>query len=199
MFKNKIYLKMNESYDHEQSMSVKRASKKIRKVKIRYIKLTIFLLIINFIALIIQKYPEFTNGNKNEITRKNIFLIFEDLGLKIVIIISFLKYKMDSIILCSILYFIIASIMIFYIILNKFSSSIKDEQKIEDLSIIMFISNIVLFILEGFLMVKCAQLMRKEQREKVKEKYGFKTGDDLLRSKNVLTENTYWLIIIWYI
>ena len=98
---------------------------------------------------------------------------------------------MDSIILCSILYFIIASIMIFYIILNKFSSSIKDEQKIEDLSIIMFISNIVLFILEGFLMVKCAQLMRKEQREKVKEKYGFKTGDDLLRSKNVLTENTY--------
>ena len=106
---------------------------------------------------------------------------------------------MDSIILCSILYFIIASIMIFYIILNKFSSSIKDEQKIEDLSIIMFISNIVLFILEGFLMVKCAQLMRKEQREKVKEKYGFKTGDDLLRSKNVLTENTYWLIIIWYI
>ena len=98
---------------------------------------------------------------------------------------------MDSIILCSILYFIIASIMIFYIILNKFSSSIKDEQKIEDLSIIMFISNIVLFILEGFLMVKCAQLMRKEQREKVKEKYGFKTGDDLLRSKNVLRENTY--------
>ena len=85
------HLKMNESYDHEQSMSVKRASKKIRKVKIRYIKLTIFLLIINFIALIIQKYPEFTNGNKNEITRKNIFLIFEDLGLKIVIIISFLK------------------------------------------------------------------------------------------------------------
>ena len=98
---------------------------------------------------------------------------------------------MDSIILCSILYFIIASIMIFYIILNKLSSSIKDEKKIEDLSIIMFISNIVLFILEGFLMVKCAQLMRKEQREKVKEKYGFKTGDDLLRSKNVLTENTY--------
>ena len=52
------------------------------------------------------------------------------------------------------LYFIIALMMVFYILLNKFSSSINKEQKLEDISIVMFILNIILYILEGFLMVK---------------------------------------------
>ena len=55
----------------------------------------------------------------------------------------------------------------------------------------MFILNIILYILEGFLMVKSSQLMGKEQQEKIKEKYGFKTGDDWIRSKNALRENSY--------
>ena len=180
---------MNESDERTNSLSVKRASKKIRVEKLRYIKFTIFLLIINFIALIIQKYHEINNDAKLII--KNIFLIFEDLGLKILIIISFIKYKMNSIILCSMLYFIIALMMVFYIFLNKFSSSINKEQKLEDISVVMFILNIILYILEGFLMVKSSQLMGKEQKEKIKEKYGFKTGDDWIRSKNALRENSY--------
>ena len=115
----------------------------------------------------------------------------EDLGLKIIIIISFNKSYINSIILFSLIYFIIVIIMIFYIILNQYSSLIPGDQIINDVSIVMFIFNIILYGLEGFMMVLCFRLMKKEEREKTKEKYGFKTGNDMQRSKNVLEENSF--------
>ena len=180
---------MNESFN--QSMSIKRVSRKIRKIKTKYMNFTIFLLIINFIAFIIQKNPEFKKPFDNKIFTKNIFLLLEDLGLKALIIISFFKSSRNSVILCSLIYFIIAIIMIYYIILNQFSSLISENQKINEISIVMFILNIILYSLEGVMMVLCAQLMRKEEREKMKEKYGFKTGNDVQRSKNILEENSF--------
>ena len=81
--------------------------------------------------------------------------------------------------------------MIYYIILNQFSSLIPDDQKINDISIVMFILNILLYGVEGFMMVLCSKLMKKEEREKIKEKYGFKTGNDMQRSKNILEENSF--------
>ena len=179
---------MNESFN--QSMSIKRVSKKIRKVKSKYINFCIFLLIINFFVFIVQKYPEFEIKEKNEILRKNIFLLLEDLSVKIIIIISLINNQTDLIMLFSLLYFIIDIIMIFYIILNKFSNHIPENQKFEDLTIIMFILNIILYCTEGIIMIVCSQYMRKEKREKIKEKYGFKAGNDMLRSKNVLEENS---------
>ena len=75
---------MNESFN--QSMSIKKISRKIRKIKTKYINFTIFLLIINFVAFIIQKYQELKEDSIVYIFTKNIFLIIEDLGLKIIII-----------------------------------------------------------------------------------------------------------------
>ena len=72
-----------------QSMSIKRVSKRIRKVKAKYTNFTIFLLILSFIAFIIQKFPEFKDNNKDKIIlTKNIFLFVEDLALKLLIIIN---------------------------------------------------------------------------------------------------------------
>ena len=179
---------MDESLN--QSMSIKRVSKRIRKVKVKYTNFTIFLLILSFIAFIIQKFPEFKDNNKDKIIlTKNIFLFVEDLALKLLIIISLIKYKTNAVILCSFLYFIIGAVMIFYIILNQLSNLIKKEQIIKDTSIVMFIFNIILYFIIGFLLVLSFQLMKKEQRERMKEKYGFKTGEDILRSKNILEES----------
>ena len=163
----------------------------MKKCLIKYMNFTIFLLIINFIAFIIQKNPEFKKPFNNKIFTKNIFLLLEDLGLKALIIISFFKSSRNSVILCSLIYFIIAIIMIYYIILNQFSSLIPNDQKINDISIVMFILNIILYGVEGFMMVLCSRLMKKEEREKIKEKYGFKTGNDMQRSKNILEENSF--------
>ncbi len=181
---------MNESLN--QSMSVKKASKRIKKVKIKYINFSILLLIINFITFFVQKFPELNDNEKDpKIMTKNIFLLFEDFGLKVLIIISLIKFKINSIILFSILYFIIVLVMIFYLIFNKLSNKIDDKLKIEKLSFAFFIVNIAFFALEGFLLAKISQLMIKEKREKRKEKYGFNSNEEMLRSKNILVENSF--------
>ena len=89
------------------------------------------------------------------------------------------------------MYFVISLIMIFYLIFNKLSNIIPSESKIKTISIVFFILNILLFSSEGVLLVKISQLMRKEKRERNKEKYGFQTGEDTLRNKNMLTENSF--------
>ena len=187
---------MNESLN--QSMTFKKVSKKIKKVKVKYINFSIFLLIVNFFAFFAQKFPELNKGSKEhrdikdkKIMTKNIFLLLEDFGLKIIIIISLLKFKVNSIILFSILYFIIAIVMIFYLIFNQLSNKVIDEQKVTGFPFPLFIVNIVLFCLEGFLLAKIYQLMTKEQRAKSKEKYGFNSGDEMLRDKNILVETSF--------
>ena len=180
---------MNENFN--QSMSVKRLSKKIKKIKVKYINITICLLILNFISFFLQKYPEISESKGNKLTIKNIFLLFEDFGLKAFIIVSLIRVNMNSIILFSIMYFVISLIMIFYLIFNKLSNIIPSESKIKTISIVFFILNILLFSSEGVLLVKISQLMRKEKRERNKEKYGFQTGEDTLRNKNMLTENSF--------
>ena len=186
---------MEESFN--QSMSIKRVSRKIKKVKRKYINFTILLLIINFISFIIQKYQDFENYSKDKndeqykiIFTKNIFLLVEDFSLKIIIIIALKKFKINSIILFSIIYLIIGIILIFYLLFNKFSSLISDDEKINSISLVFFIFNIILYFLEAFLLAVCFQLMTKEKREKTKEKYGFKNSEDVLRSKNIL-ENSF--------
>ena len=89
---------MEESFN--QSMSIKRVSRKIKKVKRKYINFTILLLIINFISFIIQKYQDFENYSKDKndeqykiIFTKNIFLLVEDFSLKIIIIILLIRKK----------------------------------------------------------------------------------------------------------
>ncbi len=172
------------------SLSIKRVSIQIKEVKIRYMKLIIFLLIINSISFTIQKYPELTNNIDNKVLiTKNIFIFFEDIGLKIIIIYSLIKFKINIIILCSLLYFIIGIIITFYLVFNRLVDKISEEQKINDVSIIFCIFNIALYFAEGVLLVICSQLMSKEKTEKNKEKFGYKTGDDIIRSKNLLGES----------
>ena len=173
---------MNESLN--QSMTFKKVSKKIKKVKVKYINFSIFLLIVNFFSFFIQKFPELNDEEKREkkILTKNIFLLFEDFIIKAIIITSLIKFKINSIILFSILYFIIAIVMIFYLIFNQLSNKVIDEQKVTGFPFPLFIVNIVLFCLEGFLLAKIYQLMTKEQRAKSKEKYGFNSGDEIGRA-----------------
>ena len=188
---------MNESLN--QSLTFKKVSKKIKKVKVKYINFCIFLLIVNFFAFFAQKFDEFNKAKKKKIwdiidkkiMTKNIFLLLEDFGLKILIIISLIKFKVNAIILFSILYFIIASVMIFYLTFNQLSDKIIDDHKIKGYPFPLFIINIVLFSLEGFLLAKIYQLMTKEQRAKSKEKYGFNSGDETLRDKNILVETSF--------
>ena len=190
---------MEESFN--QSMSIKRVSRKIKKVKRKYINFTILLLIINFISFIIQKYQDFENYNKDKnndqykiIFTKNIFLLIEDFSLKIIIIIALKKFKINSIILFSIIYLIIGIILIFYLLFNKFSSLISDDEKINSISLVFFIFNIILYFIEALLLTICFQLMTKEKREKTKEKYGFKNSEDVLRSKNILENSFGWIL-----
>ena len=180
---------MNDSLN--QSVSVKRLSKKIKKTKVKYINFTICLLIVNFISFLLQKYPEITESDDNKITTKNIFLFLEDFGLKAFIIISLIRVKVNSIILCSIMYFVIAIVMIFYLIFNKLSNVIPSDKKIKTISMVFFIFNILLFCSEGVLLAIISQLTTKEKRERNKEKYGFQTGEDILRNINMLTENSF--------
>ena len=182
---------MNDSLN--QSMSVQRVSKKIKKVKVKYINFSIFLLIVNFFSFFIQKFPELNNREKREkkILTKNIFLLFEDFILKVIIIISLINFKINSIFLFSILYFIIAIIMIFYLIINQISNKINEEQKLVKISFAFFIINIALFCLEGFLFTRIYQLMAKEQKAKSNEKYGFNSDDEMLRTKNILVDNSF--------
>ena len=172
------------------SMSIKRVSKEIKEIKIKYMKFTIFLLIISSTSFIIQKFPELKNNSNNKVlVTKNIFLFIEDFGLKIIIIFSFAKLKINIIILCSLLYFIIGIVMTFYLLFNKLVEEISNEEKITNISTVFYIFSIILYIIEGFLFVICSQLMTKEKRAKNKEKYGYKTGDDIIRNKNLLGES----------
>ena len=175
-----------------QSMSIKRVSKKIKKKKELYIKLTIALLIINFISMIFQGYKEISsNEDNNTILIKNLFLILEDFVIKVIIIISLIKMKINPIILGSFLYFIIGIIMLYYIIFNRLFNLISEEQKINGFKMAFFICNIILFCLEGFLLIICTKWMRKEKKETIKEKYGFKTGEDMIKSRNILDESIF--------
>ena len=182
---------MNDSLN--ESMSVKRVSKKIKKVKVKYINFSIFLLIVNFFSFFIQKFPELNDEEKREkkILTKNIFLLFEDFIIKAIIITSLIKFKINSIILFSILYFIIATVMIFYLIIIEVPNKIIENQKLTKLSLAFFIINIALFILEGFLLAKIYQLMAKEQKAKSNEKYGFNSDDEMLGTKNFLVDNSF--------
>ena len=172
---------------------LKEYQKKIKKVKVKYINFSIFLLIVNFFSFFIQKFPELNDEEKREkkILTKNIFLLFEDFIIKAIIITSLIKFKINSIILFSILYFIIATVMIFYLIIIEVPNKIIENQKLTKLSLAFFIINIALFILEGFLLAKIYQLMAKEQKAKSNEKYGFNSGDEMLRTKNILIDNSF--------
>ena len=77
---------------------------------------------------------------------------------------------------------------------NKFSSLISDDEKINEISLVFFIFNIILYFIEALLLTICFQLMTKEKREKTKEKYGFKNSEDVLRSKNILENSFGWIL-----
>ena len=173
---------MDESLN--QSLSVKKPSKKIKIKKAKYTNLTIFLLLIHCATISIQKHLENNNmehpeNNKDydydkPRTAKDIFLVAEDICLTFLIIILLCKINNNLIILFSMLYFIIGIVSVFYFFLNKFCD-IPEYEKIKDGSCIFFqILNSCLFFLEGYILFLCSEIIEKERVLVNREIYGYK-------------------------
>ena len=169
-------------------LSIKKPSKVIKAKKTKYINITIFLLLIHFISISIQKlleYKEINNNAEENLKRikgiKEIFLVIEDMCLTIFIILLLCKINNDLIILFSILFFLIGILMIFYLFLYKYYLHFK-----KGFSIIKYIVNNVLFFIEGFLLYFCSNLIEKEKLEKNREKYGYKNNEDFFYTDKLM-------------
>ena len=195
---------MDESLNQSITLSIKKPSKVIKDKKVKYTKITIFLLLIHFFSISIQKLLEYTDINiniseektdeekdiidnkKKTKAIKEIFLIIEDMFITIFIILLLCKINNDIIILFSILFFLIGIIMLFYFFLYKYCLSRLEE----NLSIIIiYIVNNVLFFIEGFLLYFCSEIVEKEKLIKNREKYGYKNNEELLRTDKLMQSN----------
>ena len=179
---------MDESLNQSVTLSIKKPSKVIKDRKTKYINFTIFLLLIHFFSISIQKLSPFIKSGEKETKEKirytkEIFLVFEDLFITIFIILLLCKINNDLIILFSILFFLIGIVMIFYLFLYKFFlSNMEQTPNI----IIFYIVNNVLFFIEGFLLYFCSDIIEKEKLIKNREKYGYKNNEELLRADKLL-------------
>ncbi len=170
---------MDESYN--QSISNKKPSNKIKKTKVKYMNITIFLVIINCVSILIQKIIEnqFYDSDSNLYIRKlieDIFLVSEDITITIFIIIFLYKFNNNLIIIFSILYFIIGEMMIFYLILYIYYY--KFEKNI--IWIVIDIINIILFFIEGYLLLSCSEIIEKEKELINREIYGYKDNEEMV-------------------
>ena len=175
-----------------QSMSVhKKSLKKIKHRKRKYVNLTIFLLIIHCIIFVVQKCSNFINYNNNNNSEsifdpknvRNIILIVEDIFITIFLIILLCKIFNDTFIfLFSLLYFVLGIIMLIYLFIY-IMKEIRDEKKI---FVISFYSiNILLFIIESFLLFLCSEIVEKEKKREKREKLGYKkNGKPLIGEDN---------------
>ena len=180
---------MDESLN--QSMSVKKPSKKIKKKKFKYMNLTIALLIIHCACILIQKHLEHLNIESELINKriiKDFFLAGENVGITIFIIILLCNINNNLLLLCSILYFLIGIIMIFYLIINQFIIS-NNEKNSEFRFIFIYILNNILFFVEGYLIFSCSEIIEKEKMQVNREKYGYKNDDYMLREEKFFNNN----------
>ena len=180
---------MDESLN--QSVSVKKPTKKIRLKKAKYTNLTILLLIIHSSLILIQKHLEKDNYKENKEAKltKNAFLAGENICIAIFIIILLCKINNNLIILFSILYFLIGTVMVFYFFLNKFCG-LPDEEKLKGGEIIfLYIFNNVLFFVEGYFLFLCSEIMEKEKIIVNREKYGYKNDEDILKAEKIMKNN----------
>ena len=195
---------MDESLNQSVTLSIKKPSKVIKDKKVKYINITIFLLLIHFISISIQKLLEFSDfynnlsegktdeekkiiNNKKRIKAiKESFLVIEDMFITLFIILLLCKINSDIIILFSILFFLIGIVMLFYFFLYKFYLSGLNK----NLSIIIiYIINNVLFFIEGFLLYFCSDIVEKEKLIKNREKYGYKNNEELLHTDKLMQSN----------
>mgnify|MGYP006873176211 CR=1 FL=1 len=174
---------MEESLN--QTIHSRKLSKKIKKKKIKYMNLTIFLLMIHCIYILIKNYVQYGTLNKyNKINR--IFLSFEDISITIFIIILLCKFNNNLLFLCSILYILIGIIMIFYFFLNLFFPLSEEDKEHFYLNLI----NNFLFFIEGFLLFRCSEIMEREKEQVNREKYGYKNDEDSIRKTRLFSIHT---------
>ena len=173
---------MEESLN--QTIHSRKPSKKIKKKKIKYMNLTIFLLMIHCLYILLKNYIQyepFDVSNINHINR--IFLCSENIAITIFIIILLCKFNNNLLFLCSILYILIGIIMIFYFLLNLcFNLSENDKHYF-----LFPLINNFLFFAEGFLLFRCSEIMEKEKEQVNREIYGYKNDEDYIRKTRLFS------------
>ena len=158
----------------EESFDTEKTSKKIKTKKLKYINITIFFLIIHNIGIFYQKHLEYSYLRAPEI--KNIFLYFEDICLKLFIIILLCKKNIIWLFICSSLYFFIGLVMIFYLIIILFEDKYRlDKNDDSDYIylVIIYITNIAFFFIEGYLLFLCSEFIEKEKKRVYRKKFGY--------------------------
>ena len=158
----------------EESFDTEKTSKNIKTKKLKYINLTIFFLLVHNVGIFYQKHLEYSYLRAPEI--KNIFLYFEDICLKIFIIILLCKKINIWLFICSSLYFFIGLLMSFYLTIilfdDKYRLDTKDDNDYIYL-VIIYIANIALFFIEGYLLFLCSEFIEKEKKRVYRKKFGY--------------------------
>ena len=173
---------MEESLN--QTIHSRKPSKRIKKKKIKYMNLTIFLLMIHCLYILIKNYIRCKPSDKlnsNHINR--IFLCSENIAITIFIIIFLCKFNNNLLFLCSLLYLIIGIIMIFYFLLNLCFNLSENDKKHFFFTLI----NNFLFFVEGFLLFRCSEIMEKEKEQLNREIYGYKNDEDYIRKTRLFS------------
>ena len=176
-----------------QSMSVhKKSLKKIKHRKRKYVNITIFLLIIHCIIFVVQKCSDYIiNNNSNSgftfdsKNVRNIILIAEDIFITIFLIILLCKiFNETFIFLFCLLYFILGIIMLIYLFIY-IMKKIREDQEKKIFVISCYSINILLFIIESFLLFLCSEIVEKEKKREKREKLGYKkNGKPLIGEDN---------------
>ena len=175
---------MEESLN--QTIHSRKPSKKIKKKKIKYMNLTIFLLMIHCLYILIKNYIQYEPSDVLESNHINkIFLCSENIVITIFIIILLCKFNNTLLFLCSLLYILIGIIMIFYFLLNLCFNLSKNEKQ----HFFFTLVNNSLFFIEGFLLFRCSEIMEKEKRQVNREIYGYKNDEDYIRKTRLFSIN----------
>ena len=173
---------MEESLN--QTIHSRKPSQKIKKKKLKYMNLTIFLLMIHCLYILIKNYIQYEPHKKiNSKDINKIFLCSENIAITIFIIILLCKFNNNLLFLCSILYILIGIIMIFYFLLDLYFNLSKNDKEYFLFSLI----NNVFFFAEGFLLFRCSDIMEKEKELVNREIYGYKNDEDYIRKTRLFS------------
>ena len=159
----------------EESFDTEKSTKKIKNKKLKYINLTICFLIVHNAGILYQKYLEKSKLGEVPCT-KNIFLYFEDICLKLFIIILLCKKINIWLFICSSLYFFIGLVMSFYLIIILFDDRYRSDKNDDNgyiYLIIIYITNIAFFFFEGYLLFLCSEFIEKEKKRVYRKKFGY--------------------------
>ena len=172
-------LGLNKSMEFELSQKIIEKKDKIRRI-------TIILLIFHTIFVVLQKVIEcdYSEYYKIKVT-KDILLVCENLILNILVIIFLCRINNNLLILCSILYFIIGLTMVFYLVINIICDIPPPDKINELLGFILYITNILLFFVEGVFLLYCSEIIVKEKKQKKREQYGYKEDEDNINKNQI--------------